>query len=549
MLITQIVGSTVISATGAGAKTGTGAPPVQGSSCAVSGTITSATENTIVAGGAILTLTLTGDEWVATVGADNQITTDLIAGIDSGQEEAAGWDAVVKAALTHAAVVRTNDTTVTITLPAYTGFAITANETVTVTVPASSLQYSTDPVVASPTVTITNVAETVTLSGTALLSLTPEEVVTGSKTIIFTVAGDQWVATLGADNQITTDFLAAIDSAQSEATGWDAEVKTNLDYTMLTRDSATQCTLILPASASYDITASETITASPPASSLLASSSPIVASPTITVSPPVLFSSDWSTLLGTSSTAILDGTTWPWGGGACPLEVKEVDGKFVAGFSNYLYVPLSTDASGTAFNNGALHWNITPTLAVGGHLYIRFYFRNDLDDALYNASHTYGGNHPNELEEAYPGVQDTNIGFKWDDSNGNGFAPILMTAKASSIRNFRADTRLDKATEYRWEVHVHRTSSTAMILESRIYNAAGTLILDNANFIADEDAGLSLADSPSLEGYSTGYGKFKVGNNGPSWTFPSPNTEYEAWGFGGVCIRSDTWCGPYAGGV
>ncbi len=159
---------------------------------------------------------------------------------------------------------------------------------------------------------------TVALSGTALDSIVAADIVAGGKTIIFTVAGDQWVATLGDDNQITTDFLAAIDSAQSEATGWDAEVRDNLAYTDLIRDNNTQCTLVLPASASYDITATETITATPPASSLLASSSPIVASPTFAVSSNEFLTPDIHSF--SSFESGWDG--WTNGGGGDPSSVS-----------------------------------------------------------------------------------------------------------------------------------------------------------------------------------------------------------------------------------
>ena len=89
-----------------------------------------------MAGSETLIITLTGDTWVATVGQDNAITTALINGIDSAQVEAAGWDAVVKIGLTFNDVTRTSATVVTVTLPAFATYDITAAETVTVTVPA-----------------------------------------------------------------------------------------------------------------------------------------------------------------------------------------------------------------------------------------------------------------------------------------------------------------------------------------------------------------------------------------------------------------------------
>ncbi|MCP4091521.1 MAG: hypothetical protein GY746_17295, partial [Gammaproteobacteria bacterium] len=102
----------------------------------------------------------------------------------------------------------------------------------------------------------TGAAISCALSGTALTdSITESDIVTGGKTIILTLTGDTWVATVGADNAITDALIAGIDSAQSEGTGWDAEVKGNMVFGDVTRTSDTVVTIILAAEASYDITA------------------------------------------------------------------------------------------------------------------------------------------------------------------------------------------------------------------------------------------------------------------------------------------------------
>jgi len=127
---------------------------VAGVTAALTGTITDDDESDIVSGGSTIILTLTNDTWVATVGGDNAITEALIAGIDSAQSEAGGWDAKVKAVMDFNEVVRTSDTVVTITLDAYADYDITAQETITVTIPATALTTSGDAVVASPTFTV-----------------------------------------------------------------------------------------------------------------------------------------------------------------------------------------------------------------------------------------------------------------------------------------------------------------------------------------------------------------------------------------------------------
>ena len=131
-------------------------PEASGASAALTGTaVDGVDESDIVAGGETIIITLTGDTWVATVGADNAITTALIAGIDSAQSEAAGWDAVVKANMVYGDVTRTSDTVVTITLAEESTYSITADETITVTIPATALTAAAE-VVADATFDVTN---------------------------------------------------------------------------------------------------------------------------------------------------------------------------------------------------------------------------------------------------------------------------------------------------------------------------------------------------------------------------------------------------------
>jgi hypothetical protein len=119
---------------------------------AVSGGVT---EAEIVAGGETLIITLTDDTWVATVGDDNAITDALIAGITSAGSEAFGWTAEVRDNMVFGDVTRTSDTVVTVTLAAEAVYAITTDETITVTIPATALTAAGE-VVATPTFDVTN---------------------------------------------------------------------------------------------------------------------------------------------------------------------------------------------------------------------------------------------------------------------------------------------------------------------------------------------------------------------------------------------------------
>ena len=68
----------------------------------------------------------------------DDVRQDIINGLVSAQSEAHGWNAEVKAKIAVTDVVRTSDTVVTITLDAESLYDITAQETITVTVPTSA---------------------------------------------------------------------------------------------------------------------------------------------------------------------------------------------------------------------------------------------------------------------------------------------------------------------------------------------------------------------------------------------------------------------------
>ena len=108
-----------------------------------------------------------------------------------------------------------------------------------------------------------------------------------------TSATDPWVS-VQIELKPTTPFADAraairngLDSAQSEGGGWDAKVKPNIPVANVVRTSDTVCTITLQAQGDYDITATETITATIPAAALTGAAQ-IVAEPTFTVSAEVL---------------------------------------------------------------------------------------------------------------------------------------------------------------------------------------------------------------------------------------------------------------------
>jgi hypothetical protein len=258
------------------------ATPPANCGLALSGTVTDDSEPDIRAGGSTIILTLTGDSWVAAGAPFDAERQNIIDGLTSAGAEAAGWNAVVQAGLAVTDVVRTSNTVVTVTLPAFAGYDIAATETITATVPASALVTSGVPVVAAPTFDVTTVAGSVAVSGT-VTDDSETNIRVGGSTIILTLTDDSWLAAGAAFDAERQNIIDGLTSAGAEANGWNNVVQAGLNVTDVVRTSNTVVTITLPAFAGYDITATETITATVPASALVQSGAPLVAAPTFDV--------------------------------------------------------------------------------------------------------------------------------------------------------------------------------------------------------------------------------------------------------------------------
>lgn len=102
---------------------------------------------------------MTGDTWIAAGALSFDLQRDeILQGLDSAQSEALGWNLQVRDLEPITSVVRTSDTVVTITLAGSGFYNITAQETITVTVPGTALTGAAD-VVATPTFTVDLVAD------------------------------------------------------------------------------------------------------------------------------------------------------------------------------------------------------------------------------------------------------------------------------------------------------------------------------------------------------------------------------------------------------
>eukprot|EP00163_Fabomonas_tropica_P034660 TRINITY_DN96_c0_g1_i7.p1 TRINITY_DN96_c0_g1~~TRINITY_DN96_c0_g1_i7.p1 ORF type:complete len:4713 (-),score=554.72 TRINITY_DN96_c0_g1_i7:428-12508(-) len=253
----------------------------------ITGTIQDTTKNSeldIVNGGATITITLTADRFVATVGDNNAITSALIAGISEASVQAGGWSNRVKPALTHAHVTRVNDLQVRITLPSISTYFIAADEVLTVTIPSAALAGGAS-MIATPTLTITD-----SLSGTAAITGTiqdatknkEEDIVAGGSTIVITLTSDQWQPSVGGLNGLTLSVLNGIVSSQNEASGFNSQVKPLLTASHLVRNSNTVVTITLPPVSGYSITASESLVVTIPNAAIVGTVD-VVATPSLTL--------------------------------------------------------------------------------------------------------------------------------------------------------------------------------------------------------------------------------------------------------------------------
>lgn len=309
-------------------------PPVP--TAALTGTATaSIEENDILDGGKTIILTLTGDTWVAAGAPFDAIRQDIIDGMNSAQIQATGlrlWNDEVRDKEVVGAVVRTSDTVVTITLtaqPLYNIFTVDPaliQEQITVTIPASALENTDISVVSSPDFTIDQSPISVEITGT-MDGSDEDDVVAGGRTMLLTLRQDNFTSMWGATQaQLIIDGL---NSAQSELTGWNNEVRDKMPTTDVVRTGNQLLTITFSAQAGYDITLPEVITATIPGSVLDSTPPDFDATPDINIA------------VG-PATAALSGTITP----------ASTEAQIVAG-GRTLLITLDNDtwvASGAAFN-------------------------------------------------------------------------------------------------------------------------------------------------------------------------------------------------------
>ena len=121
-------------------------------------------------------------------------------------------------------------------------------------------------------------SQTASLTGSLFTNNDEGSVRAGGDSLVITLTGDTWSATLGEDNDTTVNLIASFSGSGDWST-----VQSVLDYTAVYRRSDTEVTIILPAVPAYDIFADENISLVIDETALVTSSSNLAASPDLTI--------------------------------------------------------------------------------------------------------------------------------------------------------------------------------------------------------------------------------------------------------------------------
>ena len=125
--------------------------------------------------------------------------------------------------------------------------------------------------------------KTASLSGTIVPTVTEADIVAGGKTLIITLTNDTWIAAGAASFDLQRqNIINGVTSAQSEVLGWNLVPKALQSVTGVVRTSDTVVTITWDAFPTYNITATETITVTAPATAITGGVA-IIAVPTFSV--------------------------------------------------------------------------------------------------------------------------------------------------------------------------------------------------------------------------------------------------------------------------
>ena len=269
----------------------------------------------------------------------------------------------------------------------------------------------------------------------------------------------------------------------------------------------------------------------------------------------LVFASEWNTATGNTTAAFRDSNrARPWtgntgqfaNGGSSAVRVTATDGRDFP-TANYLRV---TDEGNFLTFLGSDAYYTTP--AVGEWIYFRIYHRLTIGNTAGNAHGLYWDDSP-----TVPNWGPNIAGIYVENFSASTFS-LRMSAHPSATRRYYSpagasgtpEFLLDKNVTYRFELGVNRTATTTYEMAARLYNIAGTLLYDTADFNSRPYYGLP-SDPLTGEVFTVTAGAFdsltgyQLGKEGPEGT-GGDFAEYA-----GMAISSGpnaTWLGAYRSG-
>ena len=297
-----------------------------------------------------------------------------------------------------------------------------------------------------------------------------------------------------------------------------------------------------------------------PQSIAIASSATATVSFQIELVPPavgIVFHANWNTATGTSDAAKRDtASPTPWDGVRGTSSAVEsvatagLDANWPTANAFVIRVPAGQTSLGSAWSQPYKNLGIPGN---GTHRYFRLYTA-----MLWADSHGHGNT---LFGSAVPGSGNVEHGIESADvggtGGGDGFNPMWL-ANANGVwmmawrdintgQRFNCDSvLLSKFATYRVEWHI-TYGATTYTVQLRVYNGAGTLVLDDGDLLSN---GVALTNA-SFAYTASEHQEFRVGCNGPTSNYGDTGTQggdaFRA--HGAVAISDSDWCGPYANGI
>ena len=251
--------------------------------------------------------------------------------------------------------------------------------------------------------------------------------------------------------------------------------------------------------------------------------------------------SDWRTATGDSQVARYDGARWT--GQLCTSPVLEVVPAASLGFptTNALRARYRRPSE-CQMVQATNRWSAPP---VGGSLVLRFYVRNDLPDGS-----PVGNPHPVHLGRPGTSGAPYALWFNFGAPTAGRARMVLQLGGGPAYPDRFWSFPFVAGAVHRVEVRVRRLSATTATPDLRVFDAAGRLIGENANWDNGETgpSRRTLAQSaPVFPVTDESFTLIEVGNNDPGGLQDVGVDRFVT--FAGIAVvvspRSDVWAGPW----